>query len=234
MKLPNRRTGALLVLALLLAAISTGSLTICDAFIYGEPQDGGPIVVTLQAGDVATDITGSDGFSYRFDVCPTGSLPEGAYFQAVRDTRGLGSVSINLVTTTNTPPGNYQLPYVESDVLLFGSFLYTGILDLTVTAPDVTLTACLYAFSESEILLVNQPITFYGCCSQSTEANPIVQYKWWYNYNGNPSSAPDATTTFCESERTYTTPGAKAARLVVRAQNGDEAATAQTITVNAP
>ena len=229
MKPRTRRTGTLLVLAVLLAAISTGGLTICDAYIWGEPLLGDTIVVNLQQGETEPDIARSDGIFYRWVLC--GTLPEGTYLREKRDLRGDGLVSIDLVTTLNTPPGHYQIPYVESDVYFLGSVLYAGTIDLTVTAAPVTLTACLYCFSQAEILVVNQPITCYGCCSESTQDDPIVQYKWWFNYNGNPNSPPDATTTVCETEHTYTTVGQKSVRLVVRTQSGQEAATGQTITV---
>lgn len=229
MKPRTRRTGTLLALAVLLAAISTGGLTICDAFLFGAPEPGGTIPVTVQAGNTAPGIAESGGYFYRFSLC--GPLPQGAYLRSNRDTRGDGYTTVDLVTGTGTPPGNYQIPYVESDIDLFGPILYAGTFDLTVTQADVTVEACLYVYSENELLLVNQPLSFYGCCSSSPMNDPIVQYKWWFNYNGNPSSSPDATTTTCQTQHTYASAGAKSVRLVVRTQGGDEGAATETITV---
>ena len=63
-----------------------------------------------------------------------------------------------------------------------------------------------------------------ACCSTSPKDDPIVQYKWWWDYNGNPSSTPNATTEFCITDHVYTTPGPRTTRLVVRTENGEEAA----------
>jgi len=229
-----RRTGTLIILAVLLAAISTGSLTICDALIFTDLIDEGTISETVKAGEEVRDFTGSQGFLYRFAVCPPSSLPEGVYIRLRRDTRGLGSVSVDIVTDSNVIPGNYQVPFAETEFFPEAAEMYIGTLDLTVTPPDpIALVACFYAYGKGEYLRVNQPISFYAYCSEATEANPIVLYKWWFNYNGNPNSTPDATMTLPTDHvnHTYSSAGNKPVRLVVRAQNGDEAATAQTITV---
>lgn len=229
----TRKTGTLLVLAVLLAAISTGSITICDALIFDVFDDAEPIVVSLKAGDTATQILTADDFLFRFGVCPSNALPQGAYFRYNRDALGAGTVSVDLVVERTTTPGHYPLLYAATAATIFqGGAVYQGTLDLTVLPPDESLVACFYAYGAGEVLLVNQPIGFYAYCSTQLETNPIVQYKWWFNYNGNPSSMPDATTTDSQVNHTYSTPGAKPVRLVIRAQNGDEAAKAQTITVN--
>jgi hypothetical protein len=235
MKPPRvRRTVTLSVLAILLAALSTGSFTICDAFIFSDPIATDDIILTLKAGESELDIAGSGGSYYRFILCPTGSVPDGVYLRHNRDTRGKGFVSVDLVTDTNAPPGHYVLQYIENDVFFLGPVTYSGVFDLTIEEPDVALTACFYAYSKGEILVVNQPIIFDGICSQATEQYPIVQYRWWFNYNGNPGSTPDDITKDAQTSHTYTTSGPKTVRLVVRASNGSEAATASVITVIGP
>ncbi|HKW13364.1 MAG TPA: PKD domain-containing protein [Candidatus Krumholzibacteria bacterium] len=226
-----RRTGTLLVLALLLALMTTGNLSICDALILGEPTNDGPtITVSVNAGQTALAFTEASGIYFTFAVCPYGSLPSGSYLRFNRDT-GLGAVVMDLVTSPSTPPGHYTTTYVQTTQQLFYQDFHSGTLDLTVLPAGVSLTACFYAYSVGEINYANQPIGFYADCSTAPESNPIVQYKWWWNYNGNPNSAPDQTATSTPIDHTYTTPGTKIVRLVVKAQDGSESAVIHNVNV---
>lgn len=230
MKLPKHRTSALLVIAVLLAAVTMGNLTWCDVIVHGPPSDADTVRVVLNPGEVARDIrVGFTETLYRFALCPPGAIT-GVYS---RTRRALDSfVTIDLVTSTNTPPGHYFLTYVEAyEFFRFEPELYRGVIDLTVEAPEATVTACMAVFGQNEVIVVNQPVSFYGCCSTSPEEDPIVQYKWWFNYNGNPSSSPSATTTSCMTTHTYTSAGTRETRLVVRTQSGEEAEDTQTIQV---
>ena len=234
MKKPNRhRTGTLLALAVLLASMTTGYLTICDLFL-GAPEPGDTYYVALKAGETAEDIAGSvTSDFYRFTLC--GPVPEGVYYRVRRDLRGLGGNTVDLITTTSTPPGHYSIDYVEGGFNpLFAELLLLGQVDLTVAEADQILTACFYYFVNSEVILVNQSVSFLSYCSTAPPGRTIVQYKWWFNYNGNPSSTPSVVTADYNVPYTYTTAGTRTVRLVVRADNGDEAATAQSITVVAP
>jgi hypothetical protein len=233
MKLPNRhRSGTLLALAVLLAMTTTGYITICDVFLFGEPEVGPDIPVTVEAGDVASDITGSEfGLLYRFSLC--GPVPEGVFPRLRRDGTSFGTpVVVDLVTSTSTPVGFHQIDYNEGDIGLFTEpYFAVGVVNLTVQPPTNPVTACMAVFGEGEIIVVNQTTNFYGCCSSSPENDPIVQYKWWFDYNGNPSSTPSDITTECMTTHTYTTPGTKNTRLVVRTESGEEAEDTQTIVV---
>jgi hypothetical protein len=234
MKHPNRhRTGTLLALAVLLASMTTGYITICD-FVLGEPEDGGTFFVSLKAGETAEDITGAfESEFYRFSLCSP--VPEGVFYRINRDLRGSGDTSVDIITSAATPPGHYTIDYVEGgfdpgapNVLLLGQ------IDLTVAEPDQTLTACFYYYGMFEFVVVNQPVSFLAYCSTVPAGRSIVQYKWWFNYNGNPSSPPSEIDTDYETQYTYTSAGAKTVRLVVRADNGDEAATERSFNVVAP
>jgi hypothetical protein len=138
------------------------------------------------------------------------------------------TASVDLVTTSATPPGIYLLQYREASP---GSQVI-GTLELTVEAAEPSdVVSCMAVFGEGEVILVNQSVSFYGCCSTSPENDPIVQYKWWFNYNGNPSSPPSATTATCMTTHVYTSPGPRTTRLVVRTESGEEAADITEITV---
>jgi hypothetical protein len=151
------------------------------------------------------------------------------YVRTNRDLRGEPSATVDLVTALSTPVGSYVLEYRDASP---GSYV-VGQLNLTIeAAPDPEVTACMAVFGENEVIVVNQIVNFYGCCSFSNnKEDPIVQYKWWFNYNGNPSSSPSQTTTICSTTTTYTTPGVRNTRLVVRTQSGLEAEDTQQITV---
>lgn len=238
MKLPNRhRLGTFTALALLLAGVSTGGLTLCEAFFGGEPEAGEDFVVTVPAGNTVGLAEALNALG-RFALCNSlvraeggSTIPAGVYARTTRDLRGpTPSASVDLVTTSATPPGRYVIEYRSTEP---GSYAI-GTIDLTVEEVHSDVTACMAVFGEGEFILVNQTVNFYGCCSQSPENDPIVQYKWWFNYNGNPSSAPSQTTPGCMTTTTYGTPGTKNTRLVVRTESGLEAEDTYTIDVLAP
>jgi hypothetical protein len=233
MKPRLRRTGTLLALAVLLAFISTGSISLCDAILFGEPEPVGPAIdITVQAGETAENFAEAGGPYLLFNVCPAGSLPSGAYVRVNRSlSEEIAFTGFDLVTSLDTPPGEYTAIYVRTEFNFLSPDFVSGTFNLTVLPAETTLAACFYAYSEGEINRVNQPISFYAYCSLAPEANPIVQYKWWWNYNGNPSSSPDQTVTSTPVDHTYSTAGTKTVRLVVRAQNGDESAVTETVTV---
>lgn len=242
MKLPNhRRLGTLATLAVLLAAMTTGCLTLCEAFLGVKPADGPDVSVTVPAGNTANNFATLGGFFSRFAVCdfplapnsviPAGastSVPGGVYVRTNRNLTGSEPVSsVDLVTTAATPPGVYVLQYRET-----GGSHVVGTLNLTVEAAEPSdVVACMAVFGEFEVIQVNTTTNFYGCCSTSPESDPIVQYKWWFSYNGNPSSPPSATTTTCMTTYTYPTPGPRTTRLVVRTESGEEAAETTEIVV---
>jgi hypothetical protein len=247
MKLPNpRRLANLTALAVLLAGISTGCLTVCERFLLFL-QLGifpGPLEeVTLEAGDTFEDWADALDFLSMFALCdsvpvrgstiPAGesySVPPGVYVRTNRDLRGPApSATVDLVTSASTPPGRYIVQY--RDISPSGHVV--GTLDLTVQpASHPLVEACVYVYQDGEYILTGQPANFYGCCSQAPEEDPIVQYRWWWDYKGSPT--PDATTTTCITTHTYSTPGTKTARLVVRTQSGEEDDDTMTIVVQNP
>lgn len=244
MKRPNpHRTGILAALTLLLAGSTTGLLPVCEPVEEEKPQAGATLYVTLEAGEEATDINDAFDFFSRIALCDfglplTGSLeaggstiPSGVYLQCNRDLRGEEPLaSVDLKTNAATPPGHYLLQYRMASL----TSIVTGTLDLTVQPAQAPLVqACLYVYGEGEnpVIVVNQNTNFYGCCSLSPENDLIVQYKWWWDYNGNPLSAPSLTTTLCLTDHTYTSVGPRTTRLVVRTQSGEEAEDTQEIVV---
>ncbi len=247
MRLPNRhRFATLSALAVLLAAMSTGSLSLCEIFFGIDPEAGPDINETVPAGNTVNDFASLGSFYSRIALCdfpltaessrfiPAGAntqVPAGVFCRTNRDLRDKGIVSADLVTSTSTPPGVYVLQYRDASP---GSYII-GTLNLTIEerAPS-DVTACMAVFGKGEVILVNQTAQFYGCCSLAPENDPIVQYKWWFNYNGNPSSAPSQTTATCMTSTTYGTPGVKNTRLVVRTESGIEAEDTQQITVFNP
>jgi hypothetical protein len=244
-KSPNRRqTRTLLALAALLAAMSTGCLSLCELFFGVKPEPGPTVTVTVQAGNNANGFAALAAFLSRFALCdfdvssessryiPAGAstvVPAGVYCRTNRDLRGSEpTATVDLVTSASTPPGQYMLEYRDASP---GSYV-VGTLNLTIEPGEAPLVqACLYVYGDGEVIVVNQNTNFYGCCSLAPEDDPIVQYKWWFDYNGNPSSAPSATTTLCLTDYTYTTPGPRTTRLVVRTQSGEEAEDTQDIVV---
>ena len=239
MQLPNhRKLGVLLTLAVLLSAITMGCLGPCEAFIVGIViQNGGTITINVHAGESASDIS-PIGFLGIFSICEssvvaeggtTTALPVGVYSRTRRDLTGSEpTATVDCVTTSQTPPGHYILEYRETSP----TGQVRGTLDLTVEASQSNVTACLYALGE--VYNVNHEIEFYACCSLAPPDDPIVQYKWWYDYNSNPSQPPSATTSACITYHTYTSAGAKYIRLVVRTQSGLTAEESHIIVVNAP
>lgn len=239
----HRRLGTLATLAVLLAAMSTGALSLCEIFFGVVPEDGPDVAVTVTAGNTANDFASLGSLLSRIAVCnlsvtsesseriPAGAgtvVPAGVYCRTNRDFRGKPVVSADLVTSSSTPPGNYVLEYRDASP---GSYI-VGTLNLTVEAAEPNdVVAELYVTSKNEFLLVNEPVILYGCLSQSPASDPIVEYRWWFNYNGNPSSPPSEITTICTNNYTYTTPGTKTARLVVRTQNDNEDEDVQTFNV---
>lgn len=246
MRLPNRhKLGTLTALAALLAWMSTGSLTICELMFGVDPVTGPTINVTLPAGENASNITLLGAIFSRFALCnlateratssaiPAGTLttvPTGVYTRCNRDLRGEPSATVDLITSASTPPGHYLLEYRDASP---GSYVI-GTLDLTVEPGQSDVTACMAVFGEGEVIVVNQTVTYYACCSSGPPGDPVVEYKWWFNYNGNPSSAPSRTVTQCETTSSYTTPGTKNVRVVVKTQSGLTAEDTQAIVVQAP
>lgn len=232
MRLPNpHRSGTLLALAILLAMTTTGYITICDVFLFGEPEDGPTLFATVEAGETAVDVTGSsDGFFYRFSLCSP--VPQGVYPVIRRDGTSFGSpVQVDIVTSTNTPPGFYTIDYNEGDIGFFSDYFAVGQLELTVEQPTSGITVCMFVGGKGEFVVVNEPATLYACCSTGPKDDPIVQYRWWPSYNGNPSSSPTYTTGECIISHTYTTTGTKTARLVLRTESGEEAEGTVTVQV---
>ena len=118
------------------------------------------------------------GFFSRFTLCdleisarstfvPAGAsteVPAGCYARTNRDFTGEEPIaSVDLVTSSNTPPGVYVLEYRDASP---GSYR-VGTLNLTVEENHDAVIADLYVFSKSEIFMVNQPVSFYGCLSSS-------------------------------------------------------------------
>ncbi len=242
MKLPNRKHTALFAIAVLLAAITMGCLGPCEALLLGIIiTDGGPIFLTAPAGSQANSfypiglfelLAICDGPAKLATAGGTVAVPAGVYARTRRDlTASEPTATCDLVTSSSTPPGHYILEYRTTSP----TGQTRGTLDLTIEegAPS-DVTACLYAYGDGEIIFVNQQVNFYGCCSFAPPTDPIVQYKWWFNYNGNPASAPSQTTSSCLTTHTYTTPGTKNTRLVVRTESGVEAEDTQSILVQSP
>lgn len=230
----RHRIGILLVLAVLLAGITTGNLTVCDVF-FGSPMPADNISVTVKVGETAEAIR-VQSFAppeYRFSLC--GSIPAGVFYRIRRTwvDEVPAIASVDLVTTTTTPPGHYLIDYVEGGVSAIPTQLFVGQVDLTVEEAAPSLIACFNYFVEGPIL-VNQHVNFTAYCSSAPAGQTIVQYKWWFDYSGGPTSAPSDTTSEFQIDHTYLTAGQRTVRLVVVSSNGDEAATAQPIVVVAP
>ncbi len=235
MKLPNsRKLRTMTALGVLLAAMSTGCLTLCEIFFGAEPEDGDDIFVTASAGSSANNAFALFNFLSRVALC-NGDLsqattvgggntivPAGVYLRTSRDLRGAEpTATVDLVTSSNTPEGVYTLQYRETAP---GTYVI-GTLYLTIEHEDLPVQACMAVYGSEEFIVVGQSASFYGCCSFSSDIeDPIVQYKWWWDYNGNPSSSPSQTTTTCMTTHTYNTAGPRTTRLVVRTQSGLEAA----------
>lgn len=235
MKILNHRTGTLTTLAVLLAGLCMGFIPLCELIANSEPETGDDIDATAEAGNTVHDLTLLDVFA-RIAMCELGvvaeggptAIPSGVYLRTSRDLRGTPSATVDLVTSASTPPGVYVIEYRKAGL---GSYV-TGTLNLTIQPGSSLVQACLYVFQgEGDVIIVNQVATFYGCCSLAPPEDPIVQYKWWFDYNGNPSSSPSTTTAFCEATHTYASTGTRTARLVVRTQSGEEAEDTQTINV---
>ncbi len=228
MKIPNRRRIAVLsVIALLLAAMTTGNLTICDVYVFGPPSAARDLAVTVEAGQTAGSITGSVDDNYVFRLCQT--TPVHGVYPVVSCLGGNPCLSVvDLVTSPTTPPGDYIIQYAETYTGLLGIVeLARGELRLTVTPSTAPpLDACFEVYQE--ILKVGEPVAFYAYCSTGA----IAQFKWWFNYNGNPSSTPDLTTTDTIIDHTFTTMGQKTVRLVVRTATGEEDEVSHAYTVN--
>lgn len=230
MKANRHRVGILLALAVLLASMTTGSLTICDV-LFGTAEEGETYVVSLKAGETEFYVTGALILEplYRFSLCSP--VPEGVYYRNVRnDFFDPAFSSVDLITSNTTPPGHYVIDYVEVFSL---QQVKLGQLDLTVQVPDRILTACFNVLVDGPIL-INQHVNLSAYCSTAPAGQTIVQYKWWFDYSGGPTSLPSATTSEFQIDHTYVTAGQRTVRLVVVSNNGDEAATAQSITVVAP
>ncbi|HXV14535.1 MAG TPA: hypothetical protein VEC56_10055 [Candidatus Krumholzibacteria bacterium] len=235
MKLPNRhRFATLTALAVLLAGMTTGCLTLCEALLGIEPEPGKDFVVVVPAGEQAT-LADALYWLSRITLCLDeiaaeggGIAPTGVYCRTSRDFRGSEpTATAELVTSASTAPGRYFIPYRYADPTTF----ITGTVDLTVEENQSGVVAELYITSKTEVPVVNEPVITYGCLSTSPASDPIVEYRWWFNYNGNPSSTPSEVTTICTNSTVYTTPGTKTVRLVVRTQSGSEAEDIQTFTV---
>src|SRR5262249_34254434 len=111
-----RRTGTFLILGLLLAAMTTGSLSLCDAFIFGTPPSDAPTLgVSVHAGDTRLGFAEAVGVYATYGICPPRSLPAGAYLRLNRDfTHLTPTFSVDLVTSPSTPPGSYTMTYVKT------------------------------------------------------------------------------------------------------------------------
>ncbi len=207
-----------------------GNISICDVLVLGPPDQADTLVVSVAAGDTQTDVTyGNDSEYYLFRLCPPGAVP-GVYPITRRLPDGIGGtiVSVDIATSTTTPPGHYLVNYTDSDFRLFFPFWENGILDLTVT-PGAALTACYEYVTDGEFITAGIPVTFLSYCS----TGPIVLYKWWFSYNGNPNSTPSATTTDTFIQTTFSA-GPHTVRLVVRTGSGQEAEISHTYTVVSP
>ena len=228
-----RKLAALLVIAALLAALTMGNISICDV-IVGAPDEADTLRVTVQAGQTAAEITTNLFEYYLFRLCPPGAV-SGVYpVTRFFGDPGPGDAAIrlvDLVTSTTSPPGHYFVNYTEWYPEFFGTpILAYGVLDLTITSgPDPELLhSCFYA--QAEIIQVGVPVTFNATCS----TGPIAQYKWWFNYNNNPSSSPSITTTAATAQTTYGSIGQRTVRLVVHAAGGEEAEITHTYVVSPP
>lgn len=234
---PKRhRIGTLLALAILLASMTMGNLTVCDV-VMGEPEAGRDYVISLKAGETALGITGpllAPDF-YRFSLC--GPIPDGVYYRIVHEYGLLVDgvpTSVDIITSPGTPPGHYSIDYVEGGLsqLPGSNQLLVGKIDLTILPPDAALVACFHLSSEGPIT-INHAVFFIGC-SSAPPGQTIVLYKWWFDYDGNPSSDPSLLGPDPNVQHTYTTAGSRTVRLVVVTDDGDEAATAQSVNVVAP
>lgn len=223
MKPPRaHRLTVLATIAVLLAAMTMGNISFCDVYLLGEPGVGPTIPITVKAGKTLHDFrAGYIDENYRFILCNPGTV-SGVYVQTERSFGVF--TDVNLVTSASTPPGHYTLNYTETSLTTEGPIFNLGILDLTVLPAD-ELTACFYV--NSEVILVNSHVDFSAYCS----IGPIVLFSWWFDYDGNPTSAPSATTTGYQIQHTYATAGQRTVRLVVRAEGGGEAETSQTVVV---
>jgi hypothetical protein len=231
MRIPNRhRAFILLAIALLLAGITMGNISICDVLILGPPDQADTLYVNVAAGETQTDVArGIDSKYYLFRLCPPGAV-SGVHpiTHRLPDGNGGAIVSVDIATSTTTPPGHYRVNYTDSDFRLLFPFWENGILDLTVT-PGAALVACYEYYTQTEFITAGIPVTFLSYCS----TGPIVLYKWWFSYNGNPNSAPSTTTTDTFIETTLSA-GAHTVRLVVRTATGQEAEISHTYTVVSP
>ncbi len=244
MKLPNR-IGTLTVLAVLLAGMSMGFISWCEFILGIEPGEGENFVFEVEAGETISNWAGLLALLERLALCEAlfvaedgstiaaeggSTIPPGVYLRTTRDLRGAEpTASVDLITSASTPPGRYLISYQRAGL----NGYVTGTCDLTVLPGAHPVTACIYVYQDGEVIVVNQPVNFYGCCSSSPKDDPIVQYRWWWDYNGNPNSAPSQTTTTCLTTHTYATTGTKNARLVVRTDSGEEAEDLQAIVVQA-
>ncbi len=243
MKLPNRhKLGVLTALAVLLAASTMGFLPWCaPEEEEPEPDTAPTITLTKEAGDTEIDFGGLLGLLEQLALCEPLILPNGTRVPAggssipagvhIRCRRYLetGAATAELVTSTSTPAGHYIIQYRRAGI----GARAVGTLDLTITAPQNPVQACLYVYPDNEELIfyVNQNVNFYAGCSFAPEDDPIVLYKWWWDYSGSPSSPPSQETAISYTDHTYTSTGTKHTRLVVRTESGVEAEDTQDIVV---
>lgn len=232
MKTPSpRKLAAPLAIAALLAALTMGNITLCDVALLGLPEEADTLRVTVQAGQTAADIASSVFDAYLFRLCPPGVV-SGVYPVSHIFGGPPGITIVDLATSSTTPPGHYFVNYTETyENFPFPSLVLTlGVIDLTITpGPEPELLhSCFYA--QAEIIQVGVPVTFNATCS----TGPIAQYKWWFDYNNNPSSSPSITTTAATAQTTYGSIGQRTVRLVVHAAGGEEAEITHTYVVSPP